>query len=394
MSTSTSNRRRRRALGLTLGVMVVALVAVGAWLGPISGLSAQTGDNENEAAATPDGPATALDTITRGDLVESQEETGTLAHGDPWSLQIEAQGIVTNAPDAGATINFGQTLIEIDAKPVVLAEGDVPLYRSLNYQARKHLKGPDVEQLQQLLLDLGHDDSGRLEADGDFGLSTHRAVKAWQKSVGRDQSGTVDRSQLVFNPQPVRIDTSPRIGSSFEQLSVTEAKQRVTAQFSARQQAFVEVGNRVELQLGSGETMTGSVAEATSTVSDQGERVIKVVIEPGGDLPDGTEKLKVIASRVSASDVLIVPVRAVLALAGGGYGLEVDTDGGTELRAAELGAVVDTQVEISGSFTEGEQVVVPIDLLDSVGAESDAPEPETSNEDEPSEPDTSDEDDQ
>ncbi len=377
MSDPTQTRRRRKlGFGLVALAAVITLLVAGALLGPATGLRV---DADNKAAASPgsgtgataDSRPTGLETITTGDLVERQDETGTVAHGDTWTVQIETQGIVTAVPAAETTINFGDTLIEVDAKPIMLAEGDVPLYRSLNYQARKHLKGPDVEQLQQFLLDAGHDDSERLKADGDFGLSTHRAVKAWQKDNGREQTGTVDRSQLVFNPAPVRIDTSPRVGSQFSELSVTEASQRVTAQFAARQQAFVEIGSSVELQLGSGEILSGTITETTSTVSDQGDRVVEVTIQPDTDLPSGTERLKVIASNVAARDVLIVGVRAVLALAGGGYGLEVETGNGTDLRAVELGAVVDDQAEITGQFAEGDKVVVPIDLLDSASEDND-----------------------
>ncbi len=376
-----TQRRRKIGFGLAATAAVVTLLVAGAALGPArlgvgttdgaaassgSGTSGSTGD---QAATT---PVTGLETIATGDLVERQEETGAVAHGETWTPQIDAQGTVTGAPDVGTTINFGDTLLEVDAKPIKLAEGDVPLYRSLNYQARKHLKGPDVEQLQQFLIDAGYDDAERLNVDGDFGLSTHRAVKAWQKDTGRDQTGTVDRTQLVFSPEPLRIDTSPRVGSQFSELTVTEAGQRITAEFASRQKAFVEVGATVELQLGSGESLPGTITETTSTVSDQGDRVVEVTVTPDADLPPGTERVKVIASRVAASDVLTVAVRAVLALAGGGYGLEVQTGDRTELRPVDLGVVVDDVAEISGEFSEGDQVVVPIDLLDPGTSEDDS----------------------
>ena len=47
-------------------------------------------------------------------------------------------------------------------------------------------------------------------------------------------------------------------------------------------------------------------------------------------------------------DVLAVPVAALLALAEGGYGLEVVEGGSSRIVAVELGLVSDGQVEVTG----------------------------------------------
>ena len=62
----------------------------------------------------------------------------------------------------------------------------------------------------------------------------------------------------------------------------------------------------------------------------------------------------------SADDVLAVPVEALLALAGGGYALEV-SDGAeaTHLVRVELGVFADDLVAVSGDIEAGDQVVVP-----------------------------------
>jgi membrane fusion protein, multidrug efflux system len=62
-----------------------------------------------------------------------------------------------------------------------------------------------------------------------------------------------------------------------------------------------------------------------------------------------------------AEDALTVPVNALLALAEGGYAVEiVEADGSTHLVAVEPGIYADGTVEITGDEIEaGMKVVVP-----------------------------------
>ena len=62
-----------------------------------------------------------------------------------------------------------------------------------------------------------------------------------------------------------------------------------------------------------------------------------------------------------AEDVLAVPVAALVALAEGGYAVEVDTGGGTvRLVSIETGFYADGLVEVTSSGLEpGDRVVVP-----------------------------------
>ena len=61
--------------------------------------------------------------------------------------------------------------------------------------------------------------------------------------------------------------------------------------------------------------------------------------------------------RSTASAVLAVPVRTLLALAEGGYAIEIVHGGGRQLVAVELGSFADGWVEISGNVREGDTVV-------------------------------------
>ena len=55
--------------------------------------------------------------------------------------------------------------------------------------------------------------------------------------------------------------------------------------------------------------------------------------------------------------MLAVPVEAVLALAEGGYAVEVVDGATTHLVGVELGPFVDGQVEVVGDVAEGDTVV-------------------------------------
>ena len=378
-----AGRGLRRPLVLMALAAIVALIGIGLVLGPATGTSPSTDDSTGSDSGTVDGTAdpdgtgdpdgtadpdgqdrgpAPTATVTRGDLVQAEDETGQVGYGVSWTLPIRAEGVITDAPDKGSIVEPGQELVRLGDKPVHLAQGEVPLYRELRYEssAKRRLEGDDVSQLQRFLLDAGFDDSGRLEVDGEFGRSTERAVKAWQKEHGLEQSGRVDRTQLVFRPGPVRIAEDLRVGDDFSQLTVTEATQTVTADFDRDHRNFVPVGAEVALDPGGDDgTVTGVVTDVESTIDDSGDQKLRITITPDRPLPVGVERLTVEASREAATDVLIAPVRAVLALAGGGYALEVDTGSGTELRRIELGAVVDDLVEVTGDVAEGDDVVVP-----------------------------------
>lgn len=111
-----------------------------------------------------------------------------------------AVGTVTSVVvEPGDTVATGDTLYVLDLQPVVVAEGATPMFRDLGQES----EGPDVAQLQGLLIDLGFLES---EADGVFGVSTRRAVEDWQKSLGLDDTGVVLVGVVLFVeglPRPV-----------------------------------------------------------------------------------------------------------------------------------------------------------------------------------------------
>jgi len=62
-------------------------------------------------------------------------------------------GVATYIPKEGTIINFGEILFAIDNKPVILVEGSVPFYRTLDLNSDP---GPDVLQVENALVFLGY----------------------------------------------------------------------------------------------------------------------------------------------------------------------------------------------------------------------------------------------
>lgn len=111
-----------------------------------------------------------------------------------------ADGTVTTVDiTAGQQVTQGQVLYTVGLRPVVAARGEVPAFRDLG----EGMAGRDVTQLQQLLIGAGHL-SGK--ADGKFTARTTRAVRAWQRALGVEQTGTVLAGDVVYVPQlPARL---------------------------------------------------------------------------------------------------------------------------------------------------------------------------------------------
>ena len=91
--------------------------------------------------------------IKQGDLEKKEEYNGTLRQTDSKVLNSPMSGVVTYLPKEGTIINFGEVLFAIDNKPVILVEGSVPFYRTLDLNSDS---GPDILQIEKALVFLGY----------------------------------------------------------------------------------------------------------------------------------------------------------------------------------------------------------------------------------------------
>jgi peptidoglycan hydrolase-like protein with peptidoglycan-binding domain len=317
--------------------------------------------------------ATTTAAVTRRDLRATEAVDGTLGYGETRLLANQRQGTVTALPEEGSVVTRGRSLYRVDGKPVPLLYGRLPAWRALSVGVDD---GPDVRQLEQNLVALGYDPDRAITVDNHFTWATRAAVRRWQEALGLEETGSVQPGDAVWQPGPVRVASrkaavgdSARPGSPV--LEVTDTTRQVTIDLDASRQPYVHAGDRVDLELPGGRTTTGRVASvgkvATVPAGDgtgEGDPTVELVVSL--DHPKATGRLD--QAPVDASittevrkGVLAVPVSALLALAEGGYAVEVERDGHRQLVGVETGLFADGQVEVEGQgLRAGDRVVVPL----------------------------------
>jgi peptidoglycan hydrolase-like protein with peptidoglycan-binding domain len=346
----------RRWLGVLM-LVAVAGVAAATWL--VIG-----GGGEGEGGGS---DATGLSTasVELRDLVERETFDGSLGFADEQALANERAGTITWIADEGSTIRRGDPLYEVDERPVSLMFGELPAYRALS----SGLEGRDVRQLQRNLLAMGFDDGGDLEVNGEFDADTTEAVRDWQEDLGLDRTGVVELGDVVFAPGPRRMgEHAFEVGSSAagQVATITSLRRTVTIALDASDQDLVSTGDRVRVELPGGERVAGRIGYVGKVAQSDprdaaAEPTVEVTVRLIGrvktDLDQAPVDVDVQTSR--ADGVLAVPVEALLALAEGGYGLEVvNAPGRTHLVAVDTGTFADGWVEVSGTdISEGLEVV-------------------------------------
>jgi peptidoglycan hydrolase-like protein with peptidoglycan-binding domain len=382
-------RRRSGLVALGAAVVVVASVAVAGALG--------LGGRGPAAPQVPRGGGTVR--VTRATLVKAASIDATLGHGSEVPVGLKATGTVTWLPAAGVTVNRGGTLLRVDDRPVALLYGDLPMYRRLGVDAgpaqadqptgtaatgtgqtstAPAVGGHDVQQFEANLKSLGY--SG-FTVDDTYTAQTAQAVKHWQKDLGLPQTGAVEVNDVVYATGPVRVARGlVRIGApaSGDVLSYTSTARMVTAKVPVSDTGWAAVGVGVDVVLPGGTTVAGAVAgvgtnaaappdsQGGAAGANSGEQTptLSVTISIADQAALGTlDSSPVAVRRVvdKRENVLTVPVSALLALAEGGYGLEVvDGDGSSRFIAVQTGLFADGSVEVSGSdVAAGMKIRIP-----------------------------------
>ena len=356
-------RRRGRVVRL-LAAFAVALAAVGVVVviaNPFAGRSTGAGVRDN-------GAPTSLVTVREGSLASQTQVNGTLGYAGDYSVVNNASGAATWVPGSGQVIRQGQVLYRVDGKPVVLLYGNTPAYRML----KEGMTGADVKQLNANLVALGYAASSQLDPTSDyFGWETKYALELLQKALGVTQTGELALGQAVFLPEALRIThvmttlgTTVAPGGVVAQASAI--RRHVTVNLDAAQQSSVKVGDSVRITLPSGASTPGVVTGVGKVASTggSGSSTVPVYIalrhpRDAGGLDQAPVEVAITTARVR--DALIVPINALLALAGGGYAVEtVNAQGVHHLVPVNTGLFDDADglVQVTG-VTPGEKVVVP-----------------------------------
>ncbi len=406
-------RRTRAAVGTGIAVVVVGAAAVAAF--GFGGAEAQT------PVANRLPPATGK--VTRTTLTQTQNVSGTLGYGDTHVITARSSGLPTGSgsgtatgggaaggstgngspgggsaagsgsagtgsagngsggtaaagstntltwlPGIGATVSRGQPVYRVDDRPVVLLNGTIPLYRVL----QPGLTGADVKQFEQNLSALGY---GGFTVDDQYTSATASAVRNWQEALGLPRTGTVDLNQAVVAPGVLRVAAlnttlgSPASGAILTYTGVTRV---VTIALDVSMQQLVKKDIPATITLPDGRTVAGTVASvgtvasrATSGSGAQQSSSTTIAVVVGiadqaalGALDEAPVDVTLVASQ--RQDVLTVPVGALVALAEGGYGVQVVEGSTTRYVAVKTGMFAGGRVEISGdTIAEGTVVGVP-----------------------------------
>lgn len=232
------------------------------------------------------------------------------------------------------------------------------------------LSGPDVEQLEATLAALGFDPGA---VDGTFTTETQQAVIDWQQSVGMDADGVVNLGEVVFRPDAVRVaSVNLTIGSSVNPgtaLLETSSNQSVVAvDLSAQDQGLLAEGDRVSVVLPNDVETPATVTYVAelATVFGSGpeqQTTFEILIELDDDsLAVGFDEapVDVLVITDQRLGAMAVPVSSLLALAEGGYAVEVDRGNGqTALVAVDPGMYADGYVEVEADGLQpGDRVVM------------------------------------
>lgn len=350
-------RRRVRAAAITGAVVVTGATVVAAAIG-IGGRPAAA---PSQSAAP---PATA--TVAKSTLTATEQVDGKLGYGSAAPLAAGGEnGVITWLPGAGSTVTRGRAAYKVNDQTVPLLYGTLPFYRTLGV----NLTGADVRQLERNLSALGY---AGFTVDDKYTSSTAAAVKRWQKDLGLAKTGTVTPSQVALAPGAIRVaEAKATLGgmANGPVYTYTGTTAVVTVALDVAKQAMVKAGQRVTVTMPDGTQANGTVRSVGKVATTTGDNpqdqksTVSVVIDLAkADASAGLDQAPVSVTLVTSEvkDVLNVPVEALVALADGGYGVEVVKGSARSYVPVKTGTFAGGKVEISGAgITAGTKVVVP-----------------------------------
>lgn len=321
----------------------------------------------DDVTATVGGGVEAGGTLATGRLVERNLAVPSRPDG----------GAVSGVAPLGTVVATGTVLFTQGGYPVVAVEGDAATLPRLTRDLEVGVSaGADVKLAEQLLAQLGFDEGGALTVDDTFDSSTATALAAWYASLGLApaEAGRLPAGGFVVVPAGLQVGaavvadgTDP--GRETPVLALTAPARVVTTSAPLGDDTFA-VGAAVTVEYPDGTTTEGTVASVGTVASNSsgqpgGQATVPITIRVA-EVPSSVAgfveipvTLQVVTTAIE--DAFVVPTSALVALAEGGYALEVaDGTGTTYLIPVETGSFADGFVEVTGpDLAEGLEVVVP-----------------------------------
>ena len=383
-----------------------------------AGAAAGSGSAVSRSSASGAGGGSRLPTapVVRTDLTNTVQVSGALGFAGSYTVANQMTGTAYTAlPAPGQVVRRGHRLYEVDGSPVILLYGARPAWRDLYLGVTP---GPDVAQLDANLIALGYATPATLAVSDTFTAATSFAVQRWQAALGLTVTGVVPAGQAAYAPGPLRVasldvtlGTAAQPGTAV--LAATSARPVVSAALPVSEEYLVRRGDRVSVTLPDGTSTVPGVVTAIARVASTGPggagepspgQAAPGGAAPGGAAPGGAapggaapggaapggaagsgpggsgdavqltvrlahpraagglDQAPVTVNIVSARahSVLAVPVSALVALAGGGYAVQVVTHGVPHLAGVRTGLFSSSLVQVSGAgLRAGLRVEVP-----------------------------------
>lgn len=180
--------------------MVAAALGLVVGAGAIGWFAGATISSPAEAAANAKPPTPSLITAAVEKRLLSADviARGSIDYSDPVSLSLSGSigetgstPIVTMVPEVGTDLSEGSVSLEVSGRPVVLLQGELPVYRDL----RPGSKGDDVLQLEQALKRLGF----LAAADDVWGDTTGAAIQSLYATIGYTANTTSKSDQASLD---------------------------------------------------------------------------------------------------------------------------------------------------------------------------------------------------
>lgn len=329
----------------------------------------------DSVTATVGGAATAGSTLMTGRQAERKFlVSATVNPGGAQFVDLVA------AP--GTPVTTGTVLFWDNYVPVIAIEGDAAAVPALTRDLYEGVAdGADVKLLEQMLTFGGFDPGGAMTVDDHFDTASTFAVAVWRQSLGLaiDVDLTFPAGGFVVVPSDLFVGSDvvangTQLMNDGVVVTLTSAAREVSTTAPIGDPTFA-VGATIDVVFPDGTIEPGTVVAVGNVASNQsvvpGETPTVTISIHVEDIPDSVDSfvqipvtLRVVAE--SLPGAFVVPVSALVALAEGGYALEVvtgtNTDGtdATTLVAVEPGLFTDGFVSITGDqLTDGLTVVVP-----------------------------------
>ncbi len=312
------------------------------------------------------GPASVTDAATIGERLRAAAPIASLSVRHVTTTIVGgASGTIHEVATTGTAVGHGTVLYET---------GEVAVQALLTLDpVGERLVDPETDptELEALLVSLGYDPDREMQVDSAYDDATVAAVQRWQADVGLVPTGSLDASAYIVLPEGLEVHEQ-LVQPGAETLAphpilvlATPTLQVVVPVGLAEHDDF-SVGQQLSVVLADETTAPGVVVDVgtvASAAEPGADPLVDVIIELTGDIDDAVpaSEVSVVVAGDSVIDVMVVPTRALVTLAEGGFAVEkVLQDGTIVLVGVETGTFDDGVVEVESSQLQpGDQIAVP-----------------------------------